>query len=105
MRVRAHACMRVCACTYMRHVEIPTISAEDLHQKKMKRVVIAVVNARRKRQINPIRGRVDSRQTTWSMLVTGSEGSLPFNLMGRGRKVITVEDRFQMQAVNRRGRT
>lgn len=54
--------------------------SEDLHQKKMSTWVTAVSRARLRRQPTPIRGRADSRQTTWSTVVTSSDGSSPFNL-------------------------
>lgn len=59
---------------------------KNLLQKNINRFVIAVLNARWKRQPNPIRGRADSRQTTWSGVVTGSEGSSPCNLVGKKQK-------------------
>lgn len=61
-------------------------NTDNLHQKNRKRFMTAVITARRKRQLRPIWGWADSRQTTSSTLVTGSERSLPFNLMGRSRK-------------------
>lgn len=54
--------------------------AEDLHQKKMSTWVTAVRRARLRRQLTPIRGRADSKQTTLSTAVTNPEGSSPFNL-------------------------
>lgn len=53
---------------------------QDLHQKKMSRLVTAVSRARLRRQPTPMRGREDSRQTTLSTVVTSSDGSSPFNL-------------------------
>lgn len=58
-----------------------------LLQKKRNRFMMAVTTARRKRQPSPIWGWADSRQNTSSTLETGSDRSLPFNLMGRGRKI------------------
>lgn len=54
--------------------------AKDLHQKKMSTWVTAVRRARLRRQLTPIRGRADSKQTTLSTAVTNSNGSSPFNL-------------------------
>lgn len=79
----------MCACTssplQLAREKLIT-NTNDLHQKNRKRFIMAVTTARRKRQPSPIWGWADSRQNTSSTLVTGSERSLPFNLMGRGRK-------------------
>lgn len=53
---------------------------EDSHQKKMSTWVTAVSRARLRRQLTPMRGRADSKQTTLSTAVTNSDGSSPFNL-------------------------
>lgn len=84
MAGKIHGCTRV--HLYSQQGEKLIRNTDNLHQKNRNRFMTAVITARRKRQLSPIWGWADSRQTTSSTLLTGSEGSSPFNLMGRGRK-------------------